>query len=483
MRKLLTAFLIIITSVATNAQVDRTHPPQSDAPEKLNVGELIPVKMDNGMQVFLAPVKKYPKFTITVNIEQPSIYEDERIEEKEILGKAYMEKLSKHYPAGEIDSLVRLKGAMLSVTNHGGTIKGMNRDIDLLLDMYSDLLLNPIIKEEYISEEAEEFEKSNKNGGQPTSVYGDEFSTEQLIDSLLTGKVEKEAEKKEIVRNYDQINIETIRDYLQKRIVANNAVVVLVGDFSREECKKMMDRHFGSWQQGEAFTRERKLEYSKPIIRNRQIYVIDDPHAVQSKIRFNWHLEDAFAYSENSIKLEVLNEIFGESQSSYLYRNLREDKGLCYGIRSSIAGNDAGGSGSLWTHVRTDQTAYAMENIILEMLRIRNTDVTQKDLDIAKSSLIGEFTRSLSGIAPVPYMSFAMVKDKYDLPDDYLQTKVSRYYSVTREDIREMARKYIEPFKCVILVTGKARELRGTLDGFGDVTYLDEDGNELTFDK
>lgn len=481
MRTILTAFLIIITSIATSAQVDRTHAPQPDVPDKLNVGELIPVKMDNGMQVFLAPVEAYPKFTITVNIEQPPIYKDERIEERKILDMAYMKKLSQNYPKGQIDSLVRLKGAMLSLTNNGGTIKGMNRDMDLLLDMFSDLLLNPVIKEEYISDKAE---KSRKNGEHPASFNGNEkFSTEELIDSLLTGNVEKEIEKKKIVKNYDSIALETIRDYLQKRIVSNNAVIVLVGDYSREECKNLMERHFSDWQQGEACTRDRDLEYSKPIIQNRKIYVIDNPHAVQSKIRFNWHLEDAFAYSENSIKLEVLNEIFGASQSSYLYKNLREDKALCYSIRSSISGNDAGGSGSLWTSVRTDQTPYAIENIILEMLRIRNTDVTAQDLKIAKSSLIGEFTRSLSGIAPVPYMSFAMVKDKYNLPDDYLQTKVAKYYSVTRDDIRQMARKYVEPFKCVILVTGKASELHGTLNGFGEATYLDEDGKELTFDK
>ena len=160
MKNVLITFVILFTAFSVKAQIDRTHAPNPDSPKKLDVGVLIPIEMDNGLQVYLAPIKNYPKFTLSVNIEQPNIYEDERQEESGILTKAYYEKLSEKYPDGQIDSLVRLNGAMLSVTNHGGTIKGMNRDIDVLLDLYTDLLFNPVIKKEYIEEKKEKYKKS-----------------------------------------------------------------------------------------------------------------------------------------------------------------------------------------------------------------------------------------------------------------------------------------------------------------------------------
>jgi len=481
MRKIVFTFTLLLAAFALNAQVDRSHAPKSDIPKKLDIGVLIPIEMSNGMQVYLAPIKEYPKFTITVNIEQLDIRKDERIEEKSILDKAYMEKLSKKYSHGEIDSLVRLKGAMLSASCYGGTIKGMNRDIELLLDMYSDLLFNPVIKEDYISEKAENYRKSQEKKTN-TSVFDDEkFYIEMLTDSLLSGKSRKEEERREIIQNFENIEIETVKSFLHERIVANNAVIVVVGDFSPKDCKKLMNKYFGSWNNGESLKREREIKSSELVLERRKIFVIDKPNAVQSTIRINWIMEDAYAFDEKSVKIEVLNEIFGESQLSYLYTNLREDKGLCYSVMSSLTPDDNGGRAAVWTSVRTDQTAYAIENMILEMLRIRNYDVSEYDLKVAKNSLIGEFTRSLSGIAPIPYMSFAMIKDTYNLPNDYLQTKVSKYHEVTRKDIREMAEKYIQPFKSIIIVTGKADELRGSLEKFGEVTYIDEKGNELEF--
>lgn len=482
MKKIILLYFTLLTSLTLHAQVDRSKAPDPNNPKKLDVGLLIPIEMDNGMQVYLAPIKKYPKFTISLNLEQPGFDEDERQEEKGILDKAYFEKLSKKYPNGEIDSLVRLRGGMLVTHCHGGTIKGMNRDIEFYLDMYSDLLFNPVIKQEYIDEEIEEHKKSQKKKKEQKSVFSDKnFSTEKLIDSLLYGESKKKEKKKEITANYENIGIPEVEDFLKKRIVANNSVIVLVGDFSVKETQIMMNKYFGKWNSGEAFKRKRDLKSYEPIIKQRKIVVLDKPNNVQSKIRLQWTLQDAYAHDENSVKIEVLNEILGESQLSYLYKNLREDKGLCYSVMSSITPDDNGGRAAVWTNVRTDQTAYAVENILLEMMRIRNFDPSDQDLKVAKSSLIGEFTRSLSGIAPVPYISFAMMKDLYDLPDDYLQTKVSRYYEVSKEDVRKMAMKYVKPFECILIVEGKAKELQGTLERFGEVTYLDTDGKPLIF--
>ncbi len=482
MKKIILTFYILFTVLAINAQVDRTHVPEPDTPEKLDVGILIPIEMDNGMKLYLAPIKKYPKFTLTVNIEQPGFDVDERQEEKGIVEKAYYAKISKKYPNGEIDSLVRLRGAMLNATAYGGTIKGMNRDIESLLEMYTDLLFNPYIKDEFIKEKADDYKKSQERNKDNKNEV-EKFNIQSITDSLLYSSKGKEEEKGKVVLNYDNIDIKAVEDFVNKRMVSNNAVAVLIGDFTEKEAKKLMNKYFGKWQQGTSYIRERDIRSNKANINNRKIYVIDKPNNVQSRVTFNWILGDAYAYDENSVKIEVMNEILGESQFAYLYQNLREDKGLCYFVGSSITPDDNGGRAAIWTNVRTDQTAYAIENIILEMLRIRNFNVTEEDLRVAKSSLIGEFTRSLSGIAPIPYMSFAMSKDLYNLPDDYLQTRVAKYYEVTIKDIREMAEKYVKPFECVITINGKASELKGTLEQFGEVTYLDEDGKELIFDK
>ena len=478
-----TAFqILILLSVAfsASAQTDRSVPPAPDKPGKLNLGVLIPIEMNNGLQVYLAPVANYPKFTISVNIEQHASWDETMPEASRILGNTYMKKLSEKYPSGEIDSIVTFKAAMISLTNSGGVIKGMKRDVNQLLDLYSDLLFNPLITEETISSEAAEYKERLNREGKKGPQKEDKFSVEKFVDSLVFGKVSKDIRQNREL-NYDTITIEDVRRFLDDRIVANNAVVVVVGDFNAGECKRLIEKYFGDWRSGEVITNEDEKKISTSGLVNRKIIVVDSPNAVQSQIRFTWNLEDAYTFFDRSVELEVLNELFGENQRSYLYSNLREDKGLCYFVKSYISADAGGGRGGISTSVRTDQTDYAIENILLEMLRIRNNEVSPEDLLIAQNSLAGKYTRSLSGVSPIPYMSLAMMKKRYNLPDDYLQNKVSNYYKVGQKDITDMARKYVKPFECLIIVTGVATELRGTLEQFGEVTYLTKEGKEYIF--
>lgn len=482
MKSLYISILFTLFSMLSYAQVDRTQPPQAGEPSPLDLGKMQSFRLKNGLKVFLAQSKGYPKFTMSINTQQPGFDDEDRKEAKGILDKAYMKKLSQKYPNGEIDSIANYLGAMLTSTVFTGNLKGMKRDLDQLLDLYTDLLMNPLIKEEYITEKAENYQKKLERKKKETAKKekkknGMQISS-HLLDSLIYGK-KKEKEKEDPILNYDTLKTEDILKFRKERVVANNTLIVVVGDFTLSECKKIMENYFGHWESGKPYVREDKNDSGNPAIKNRTIVVIDNPNAVQSKISLHWPMKDAFPYFDKDTELNILNEIFGSSQMSYLYRNLREDKGLCYSIRSSIGASGGGGNGSIYTSVRNDQTALAIENIILEMIRIRNEEVNEHDLNIAKNSLIGEFSRSLSVISPMLYISFAMSKEVYNLPDDYLQTRIPHIYKVTQKDILEMAKKYINPFECLIIVKGKASELKGSLEKFGNISYLDKEGNEI----
>jgi zinc protease len=480
MKSIYILIFAICCSFSSLAQVDRSMPPEADKPAKLNVGKLIPIELENGLRVYLAPVKEYPKFTISVNIELPGYDEETRLGEKKILNQAYSSRLSEKYPKGEIDSISSYNGAMLNANMYGGTIKGMKQDVDELLDVYVDALLYPIITDEYIVEKQnEQIEKESEKITKVTERKK-EFSIEKIIDSLLFGSSEKVVKPKTTVKaNFKGLTVKDVENFKNDKIVANNSLIVVVGDFTEKECKELMIRYFGNWKSGKPYVKDNPLDKKTSIIKRRKIVVVDAPNAVQSEISFRWHLGDAYTYFEDDIKLQVLNEIFGASQLSYLYKNLREDKGLCYFIRSSVGTSAIGGRGTVYTSVRNNQTAYAIENIILEMLRLRNGKVSAADLKIAKNSLIGSYTRSLNAIAPIPYITFAMQKDLYHLPDDYLQSKVEKYYEINVNDIMDMSQKYIDPFKSVIYIKGKVSDLKGTLEKFGDVLYFDHKGNKI----
>ncbi|GEM_PF-2806314 len=479
-RHILTGLLLCLY-LFTFAQVDRSKAPTPDAPQMLETGLLIPFVLPNGLRVYLAPIEGYPKFTMSVNIDLPGYKEEPRLAEKEVLSLAYQKKLSSAYPEGQVDSIAKHLGALLAVNQFGGTIKGMKRDADALLGMYADVMLKPIIKQEYIDQKAELYQKKLARRKKRGTTYKPAFSSESKIDSLLFGVQEAQMEmKKAYEPQYNNLDDAAVRSYLQDKIVANNALIVMVGDFSKKECQQLIARHFGEWQRGKDFRHDDYVPKSrKEIIQQRHIIVKDNPNAVQSRIGFNWYLNDAFTHFEGEIPLEVLSSIFG----ARLFNNLREEKALCYNIQASLSCTLEGGRGAVNTSVRNNQTALAIENILFEMMNIRNKQVSEQDLSFAKNRLIGNHTRSLSGVSTIPYISFAMQKSGYNLPDDYLQTKAQKYYAVSRDKMQQMAHDYIKPFKCVITVSGKLADLKGQLEQFGQVSYFDKDGKPVSFDQ
>lgn len=482
MKHIVITILLLLPSILLFSQVDRSHAPKADTPKTLDLGKTTSFQLENGLKVFLVNRPGYTKFTMSINIEQPAIKDDNQ-EPRSVLNSVYYKNASTNLAEGKIDSIIAQLGAQMGCTLNGGFIKGMKRDVEELLSLYSDQLFNPAYTDEDIKVAAENYnsrmERKKASSQKVTALRSIGIL---LTDSLVNGSSSKKV-KEEQPLNFDTLSVTDIKKYHKNRIAATNTLIVMIGDFSKKECESLIRKNFADWKAGKPYETINKCKNTKSILTNRQIYVIDNPLAVQSKVSFHWNIQDAFPYFDKSNELDMLNEIFGSSQNAYLYKNLREDKGLCYFVGSSIGVSAAGGSAHINTSVRNDVTALAVENIILEMIRIRNTTVSNLDFEIAQGSLIGEFSRSVSGVSTIPYISFAMAKDAYNLPDDYLQTRVQNIYKVTKNDIREMARKYVNPFECLVLVDGKADELKGQLEKFGEVHYLTKEGKDYEFKK
>lgn len=468
------------------AQVDRSHEPKPDKPKEINLGDLKSIELDNGLKVFLVPKPGYGKFAFSLTVTQPNINDDNQPELREILGKLYYKGFSQNYNEETTDSIIKFNGAKVGITINGGFVIGLAENMKELMNLYCDQLFNPALSQDVVSElvdkakkkyESDKTKKINKR--EITAIRNFRAI---VLDSLLqdgTSAKRKNNQPKE--KNFNLVTVNKLKSFQKERIVACNSTAILIGDFTPKSAEKMLKKHFGKWQKGKILLKEKKELSAPTFLKTRKIFVIDKPEAVQSSISFNWNLGDAFSYFDDSYKLEVMNQILGGYTGSYIYANLREDKGLCYSAFSSISPAANGGSGFIKTDVRTEKAPLAIENIILEMLRIRNQTISDNALRLSQNSLIGAYARSLGGVALQRFLGFAMVKDNFNLPDNFLKTYPFHIGEVSKEDVKEMAIKYVKPNNCIIFVEGNAKELYGKLDLFGPVEYYTEEGKLLNF--
>ena len=246
------------------------------------------------------------------------------------------------------------------------------------------------------------------------------------------------------------------------------SALVAAGDVSMDELVALAERHFGAW---EGAPPPPHVPQVRPRLGETTIVIADRPGSVQSEIRvahvgIERTAPDFFAAT-------VMNSILGGTFSSRLNLNLRERLGYTYGASSAFASRRQPGLFEVSTAVQTEVTAHSVAEILRDMREMRESPVSEAELDDARSFLAGVFPIGLQttdGVGGKLGATFT-----YDLPDDYWDTYRDRIVSVTADEVLEAARARLWPERAAVVIAGDAAAIRGPLEelNLGPVEVLD----------
>jgi zinc protease len=270
-----------------------------------------------------------------------------------------------------------------------------------------------------------------------------------------------------------RITIDDVRRFYRQHYVPNNASVVVAGDVSATQGASIVERTFGSWPRGAE--PPRPTVTPKPIESSR-IYIIDRPQAVQSEIRVG-HIGVARS-TEDYFPLSVMNALLGGVFNSRINLNLRERHGYTYGARSAFAFRRQAGPFVVAAPVRNEVTRESVEEVLVELRRIRTGDIEKQELDDTKNYLMGVFPATVQSASDVASRLVDM--ELYGLPEDYFDRYRENIAAIAREDIERVARKYIDPDRALIVIVGSAKAIREPLGQLGyPIHELDVEGKEV----
>ena len=252
-----------------------------------------------------------------------------------------------------------------------------------------------------------------------------------------------------------------------------NAALVMVGDLTEAEGKKMAMEAFGDWK-GVATPSSMPPEGATAQSR---VIIVDKPGSPQTAVLAG---QMGVARSNPDYeKLDVMNTVLGGLFSSRINLNLREDKGYSYGAFSFIGQNRGVGPVMAGAAVRADVTGPSVDEVLKEVTKMRDAGVTNDELKMAKDSMIRslpanfETTFSTAGTMAQIYL--------YDLPLDYYQTLPSRLDAITRDDVGVVAKKYLTPDRMLIVAVGDKKVIEPQISklSLGTIAYRDADGKEV----
>jgi predicted Zn-dependent peptidase len=153
-------------------------------------------------------------------------------------------------------------------------------------------------------------------------------------------------------------------------------------------------------------------------------------------------------------RLKLLVNVFGGYFGSRLMRNIREDKGLTYGIYASVSPRELGTLLMIGTDVKGESADFAVSEIEMEMRRLQTELIPADELETVKNYILGKFANELSTV-------FEQC-DKYKntvflgLPASYYTDFVQQTEAADAETLRELAKQYLNPEELQVVIAGPA---------------------------
>ncbi|MBB5871695.1 putative Zn-dependent peptidase [Allocatelliglobosispora scoriae] len=246
------------------------------------------------------------------------------------------------------------------------------------------------------------------------------------------------------------------------RLHPQGATLVLVGDIDPTRALDLAERHLGGWGgAGELVTLA-----PIPGLTSGPLLLVDRPDSVQSSVRIA--LPAVGREHPDHAALQLANLIFGGYFSSRWVENIREDKGYTYGPHSMIEHSIAGSTLLVAAEVATNVTAPALVETLYELGRIASVAVGEEELEQARQYALGTLQLGMSTQAGLA--GLASTYAGYGLRLDYLAGHAERLAAVSRDDLLDVARRYLAPALTVPVVLGDASAIASSLEAILPVT-------------
>jgi predicted Zn-dependent peptidase len=387
--------------------------------------------LDNGLSSVVIPQQDTPTVTVMVMVGAGSRYET-RDENgishflEHMFFKGTENRPESHIVSTELDSLGAESNAFTGYEYTAYYGKAQADKADDILEILADIYKNPLLPKEEIKKEAGVItEEIRMYKDLPMRVVHDNFQKHMFGDTPL-GRTVLGTEE-----NVNSFQRSDFLDYKNKYYNTNNTAVIISGGVDPSDVLTKIKQHFSRIESSEAS----QPETAQPD---------PDSHVqFQCKDTDQAHLiigsPAASRHSEKLPAVEILSTIVGCGMSSRLFKQLRNEMGVCYYVRSSADYFTDTGLFKVSTGVDTDRVTEVVDVITDTIQNIANNGVNKKELAKAREYGAGNYLRSNETTDQIAsnIAKQTVLDDKLEMPTE----RTEKLRSVSASDVQEMAQK------------------------------------------
>ncbi|MFC1637125.1 M16 family metallopeptidase [Planctomycetota bacterium] len=432
----------------------------------IELPEVEQVTLANGMRLFLLEDHELPLVNMSVRIRTGSIYEPpEKIGLASITGMVMRTGGTTSKTGDELDEHLESIAASvetgIGLNSGSASMSVLKRDVDTGLAILADVLINPAFPENKIQlakmQHSSSIARRNDYIG---SIAGREF------DKLIYGPESVYARHTEYA-TIGNISRDDLVAFHKSFFGSNNMMLAVWGDFDTKEMIEKIEQAFEGWQKVNLQLLEApKVEYEF----RKTVNVVRKDDVNQSNIYLG-HI-GGLRNDPDYFALIVMNKILGGGFTSRLFKNVRSREGLAYSVFGAYSANyDYPGEFYVGCQTKSESTVKAIRAMLREVEKMKESEVTDEELAIAKDSFLNSFVFNFDTTGEI--VNRLMVYEYYGYPADFLLQIKQNVEKVSKEDVLRVARKHLKPDTVQILAVGRPDDFDEPLSALGPVNEID----------
>ena len=340
------------------------------------------------------------------------------------------------HTAPELDRAIEFVGGSLEgdAGRDGATVSlsVLKKDLRLGLDLLAEVVLTPTFPEAELKRRSEEIAANIERSEQDPGTVASRLMAQLLYPGHpysrpVTGTVEsvKKLTREQLVAFY-RVNYRP-----------DATIVAVVGDVTRDEVRSELLSRLGGWAAPGTPRPAIPTTPAAPPAESREVRR-ELTQATVSLARPGIKQDHPDYFS-----LVVANYILGGGSASRLYMKVREERGLAYSVYSTLGLGRYGAAYFVGLQTRLDGVDEAVRVTKEEMARMTREPVSARELDLAKSYLIGSYPLRLDTSGKMA--SLLVVVEENQLGLDWPDRFKAGVSKVTAADVKRVAAIYMDP--------------------------------------
>jgi len=321
------------------------------------------------------------------------------------------------------------------------TLHCLNQHFGELVPVVAELLSESTYPEEELA-----IYKKNVQQRLQVSLKKSDFVAGRLIDSYLYGR-DHPYGKYNMPEDYQALRREDLVEFYRRHYRNGTCRIIAAGKLP-DDLIPLLQKYIGVLPFGKPAADAGIPQFPILPADQKRYRVTNDPDGVQGSIRIARNFPNR--HHPDFQRFQVLNNVFGGFFGSRLMTNIREDKGYTYGIHSFLVNNRQESALMISTEAGKEVCEPAIAEVYKEMKELREELIDDEELQMARNFAIGTVLGDLDGPFHVASRWKSILLNGLD--ENYFREGIRIVKTITSEELRELAVKWLDPAEFFELV-------------------------------